>query len=96
VAGGPAIFPAYDAARAGLIRLTETVRSLDERCGVRVSCVVPGLILTERVRARLAERPPAERVTAEAGAVRSEEVAAVVEQLVRDLGSAGRTVAVGR
>ena len=46
--GGAAPSPEYGAAKAGLIRFTTSLADLRERMGVRVTCVVPDWILTER------------------------------------------------
>ena len=54
----PYVSPEYGAAKAGLIRFTSTLAGLD---GVRVNCVVPDWIDTERVtdaERAAAERPP--------------------------------------
>jgi NAD(P)-dependent dehydrogenase (short-subunit alcohol dehydrogenase family) len=55
---GVHVSPEYAAAKAGLIRFTATLAQLD---GVRVNCVVPDWILTERAQAELARMTPAER-----------------------------------
>jgi NAD(P)-dependent dehydrogenase (short-subunit alcohol dehydrogenase family) len=51
-------FPEYAVAKAGLIRLTT---AFETPPGVRVNCVVPGWILTERAQAELAAMSPQER-----------------------------------
>ena len=56
--------PEYAAAKAGLIRFTASLAGLDERMRVRVNCVVPDWIETERARAELARMTPAERAAA--------------------------------
>jgi NAD(P)-dependent dehydrogenase (short-subunit alcohol dehydrogenase family) len=56
--------PEYAAAKAGLIRFTASLAGLRESMGVRVNCVVPDWIETERARAELARMTPAERAAA--------------------------------
>jgi NAD(P)-dependent dehydrogenase (short-subunit alcohol dehydrogenase family) len=53
--------PEYGAAKAGLIRFTSSLTGLPERAGVRVTCVVPDWVATERAQAELAAMTPAER-----------------------------------
>src|SRR4051794_10658503 len=48
---GPHASPEYAAAKAGLIRFCTSLAGLQERMGVRVNCVVPDWILTERAQA---------------------------------------------
>jgi NAD(P)-dependent dehydrogenase (short-subunit alcohol dehydrogenase family) len=52
--------PEYSAAKAGLIRFSTAVR-MD---GVRINCVVPGWLLTDRARKELAAMSEAERAAA--------------------------------
>jgi NAD(P)-dependent dehydrogenase (short-subunit alcohol dehydrogenase family) len=89
---GPHGAPEYAAAKAGLIRLTVVLGPLAERSGVRVNCVVPNWILTERVRAQLAELSPAERAALPDRMSTPEEIAAAVAHLVRDGALAGRVM----
>jgi NAD(P)-dependent dehydrogenase (short-subunit alcohol dehydrogenase family) len=83
--------PEYAAAKAGLIRFTATLDVLRERMGVRVNCIVPDWIETERARSELARMTSAERAAALAplppGAVPDAVVA-----LVRDDSLAGRVM----
>jgi NAD(P)-dependent dehydrogenase (short-subunit alcohol dehydrogenase family) len=46
---GPHPSPEYAAAKAGLIRFTSSLAALREAMGVRVNCVVPDWLATERV-----------------------------------------------
>jgi NAD(P)-dependent dehydrogenase (short-subunit alcohol dehydrogenase family) len=83
--------PEYGAAKAGLIRLTTTLAGLRERVGVRVNCVVPDWIATERAQTELAamtERERAELPTP----VPMDDVADAVIRFVRDDTLAGRVV----
>jgi NAD(P)-dependent dehydrogenase (short-subunit alcohol dehydrogenase family) len=83
--------PEYGAAKAGLIRFTSTLGALRERMGVRVNCVVPDWILTERAEAELAAMTPEERAAAPEP-VPMEAVADAVVALVRDERLAGRVM----
>jgi len=56
--------PEYGAAKAGLIRFTSTLGPLRERLGVRVNCVVPDWVLTDRARGELAAMSAEERAAA--------------------------------
>jgi NAD(P)-dependent dehydrogenase (short-subunit alcohol dehydrogenase family) len=77
--------PEYGAAKAGLIRFTT---SLAEVGGVRVNCIVPDWIATERLTpAELASTPPP---------IPLETVAEAVLALIRDESAAGRVVVLER
>jgi NAD(P)-dependent dehydrogenase (short-subunit alcohol dehydrogenase family) len=78
----------YAAAKAGLIRFTTAFR---QRNGVRVNCVVPDWILTERAEAELASMSDAERAAAPPP-IRIEDIAAAVETLIADGSLAGRVL----
>jgi NAD(P)-dependent dehydrogenase (short-subunit alcohol dehydrogenase family) len=61
----PHAYPEYAAAKAGLIRFTT---AYEPPPGVRINCIVPGWILTERAQAEGATAPPAipmERIAGE-------------------------------
>jgi NAD(P)-dependent dehydrogenase (short-subunit alcohol dehydrogenase family) len=83
--------PEYGAAKAGLIRFTSTLDVLRERMGVRVNCIVPDWILTERADAELAAMTPAERAAAPEP-VPMEDVAEAVLTFIRDDALAGRVM----
>jgi NAD(P)-dependent dehydrogenase (short-subunit alcohol dehydrogenase family) len=57
----PHAFPEYAVAKAGLIRFTT---AYEPPPGVRINCVSPGWILTERAREELAAMTPQERAAA--------------------------------
>jgi NAD(P)-dependent dehydrogenase (short-subunit alcohol dehydrogenase family) len=87
--------PAYDAAKAALLRLTTGLAWLGENENIRVNCLAPGWIATEEVRTywepltveqRLARRAPRSRL------LRLEEVAGAVVRLATDETLAGRVL----
>lgn len=53
--------PEYAAAKAGLIRATYCLAGLSASHHVRVNCVVPDWVATERAQREIAAMPPAER-----------------------------------
>jgi NAD(P)-dependent dehydrogenase (short-subunit alcohol dehydrogenase family) len=73
--------PEYGAAKAGLIRFTSAVAAID---GIRVNCIVPDWVATERVTAekRATTPPPIPLATVAAGVIR----------LIRDDSLAGRVL----
>jgi NAD(P)-dependent dehydrogenase (short-subunit alcohol dehydrogenase family) len=83
--------PEYGAAKAGLIRFTTALAGLRERMNVRVNCVVPDWIATDRGRAELARMSSAERVEAPPQ-VPMEAIADAVLDFVRDDDLAGRVL----
>ncbi|MEV0291320.1 MULTISPECIES: SDR family oxidoreductase [unclassified Kribbella] len=58
---GPHVSPEYSAAKAALIRLTAVLAPLSDSHGVRVNCVVPDWVGTERGIRERAELPEDER-----------------------------------
>src|SRR3954468_22444691 len=80
--------PEYGAAKAGLIRFTTALR---ERDGVRVTCVVPDWMRTERAEAELAAMTPQERAAAPEP-LPLEVLTDAVVALIRDETSGGRVV----
>jgi NAD(P)-dependent dehydrogenase (short-subunit alcohol dehydrogenase family) len=81
----PYASPEYGAAKAGLIRFTTALASID---GIRVNCVVPDWIATERVSAeeRAVTPPPIPLAT----------VVEAVMTLIRDDALAGRVTVLAR
>jgi NAD(P)-dependent dehydrogenase (short-subunit alcohol dehydrogenase family) len=88
---GPYASPEYAAAKAGLIRFTSSLAGLRERMNVRVNCVVPDWIATDRAREELARMKPAQRA-ATPEPLPPEEVADAVLGFVRDENLAGRVM----
>ena len=77
--------PEYGAAKAGLIRFSSAVGAID---GVRVNCIVPDWVATERLTAeeRATAPPPIPLATVAAGVIR----------LIRDDSLAGRALLLWR
>ena len=83
--------PEYGAAKAGLIRFTTSLASLNEEIGVRVNCLVPDWIGTERAAGELAAMSAAERASV-APPIPMDEVVDAVLKLVTDETLAGRVM----
>ncbi len=90
--GRKAPAPAYDAAKAGVIRLTTMLEWLGNSDNIRVNCLAPGWIASEQVRAYWQPLTPAERK--ERGApsrlLALEEIADATVRLATDESLAGR------
>jgi len=88
----PGGFPAYDAAKAGVIRLTTGLASLGEKDRIRVNCLAPGWIASDHVRSYWESLTPEQRV--ERGVpsklLEPEEVAQAVVRLATDESLCGR------
>jgi NAD(P)-dependent dehydrogenase (short-subunit alcohol dehydrogenase family) len=91
IASDPYASPEYGAAKAGLIRFTTSLADWRERMNVRVNCVVPDWIATERGKGELARMTADERAQAPEQ-VPMEEIADMVVAFVRDDDMAGRVV----
>ena len=87
--------PEYGAAKAGLIRFTTSLAYARAETGVRVNCVVPDWIATDRALGELAAMTPEERA-AQAPLVDPDELADAVVELVRDESFSGRVVLLAR
>jgi NAD(P)-dependent dehydrogenase (short-subunit alcohol dehydrogenase family) len=88
----PGGFPAYDAAKAGIIRFTTMLASLGERENIRVNCLAPGWIASDEVRSFWESWTPQQR--AERGAptrlLQPPEIADAVVRLATDESLSGR------
>jgi NAD(P)-dependent dehydrogenase (short-subunit alcohol dehydrogenase family) len=91
IASDPYASPEYGAAKAGLIRFTTSLADWRERMNVRVNCVVPDWIATERGTGELERMTPDERAQAPQQ-VPMEEIAGMVVEFVRTDDLAGRVV----
>jgi NAD(P)-dependent dehydrogenase (short-subunit alcohol dehydrogenase family) len=85
----PHVSPEYAAAKAALIRLTATLAPLRESHGVRVNCVVPDWVATERGISEYGELPEAERGPAQ---VPLETLTDAVIRLITDESLAGTAI----
>jgi NAD(P)-dependent dehydrogenase (short-subunit alcohol dehydrogenase family) len=83
------VSPEYSAAKAALIRLTATLAPLRESHGVRVNCVVPDWVATERGISEYEELPEGERGPAQ---VPLATLTDTVVDLITDDDLAGRAV----
>jgi NAD(P)-dependent dehydrogenase (short-subunit alcohol dehydrogenase family) len=83
--------PEYGAAKAGLIRFTTALGDLRERMNVRVNCIVPDWIATDRALGELERMTAAERAAA-GKLVPMADVAAAVIAFVGDDELTGRVV----
>jgi NAD(P)-dependent dehydrogenase (short-subunit alcohol dehydrogenase family) len=91
---GPANSPAYDAAKAAVIRLTGGLACLREQYGIRVNCLVPHWIATPEVSAYVSGLTPQERRQRHVPDVllSLDEIADAVVQLATDERLAGRVM----
>jgi NAD(P)-dependent dehydrogenase (short-subunit alcohol dehydrogenase family) len=83
--------PEYGASKAALIRFTTALGDLRERMNVRVNCIVPDWIATDRARGELEQMTAAERAAA-GPLIPMADVAAAVIAFVSDDELAGRVV----
>ncbi|WP_328526997.1 SDR family NAD(P)-dependent oxidoreductase [Kribbella sp. NBC_00359] len=90
---GPHVSPEYSAAKAALIRLTATLAPLSQSHGVRVNCVVPDWVATERGVRERAALPVAERGPE---LVSLEVLTDAIVRFVEDESLAGRVVLLDR
>jgi 3-oxoacyl-[acyl-carrier protein] reductase len=89
--GGP---PAYDVAKAGVLRLTTALRWLQDSDGIRVNCLVPDWIATDGLRSYADGLTPEQRT--QQGVPHTlttlAEIAEAVTRLVCDESLAGRVL----
>ncbi|TDD21854.1 SDR family oxidoreductase [Kribbella turkmenica] len=90
---GPHVSPEYSAAKAALMRLTVTLAPLAKSHGVRVNCVVPDWVATERGLRERSELPGPERGPE---LVPLDSVTDAVIRFVEDESLAGRVVLLAR
>jgi NAD(P)-dependent dehydrogenase (short-subunit alcohol dehydrogenase family) len=85
-------WPAYDIAKAGVMRLTTTLGWLGEKENIRVNCLVPAWVATEEVATYVASVSPAERQArgVPKTLITLDQVAEAVVRLVTDESLAGR------
>jgi NAD(P)-dependent dehydrogenase (short-subunit alcohol dehydrogenase family) len=89
----PYDMPEYGAAKAGVVRLTASLATLQERMGVRVNCICPGWVDTPASRRSRAEMTPEEREELVPSVLlQPEEIAEAVMMFVRDESMAGRVM----
>lgn len=87
-------WPAYDAAKAGVIRLTTALAPLRENHGVRVNCIVPAWIGSPHIRAFYDPLTPAQRqeIGAPDTLLSPDEIAEAAVRLAADDALAGRVL----
>lgn len=86
--------PAYDVAKAAVIRLTTTLGWLREREGIRVNCLVPDWVATQEVRSYVDALTPQQRKEGNVPDVllTTDQIADAVVQLATDESLAGRVM----
>jgi len=86
--------PAYDAAKAGVLRLTTGLGWLGKKENIRVNCLAPGWIASEQVRAYWEPLTPAERKQrgAPSRLLELDQVAGAVVRLATDESLHGRVL----
>jgi NAD(P)-dependent dehydrogenase (short-subunit alcohol dehydrogenase family) len=85
--------PEYGAAKAGVVRLTASLATLEERMGVRVNCICPGWVETPASRRSRAEMTPEEREKSVPPVLlQPEEIAEAIVMFVEDETMAGRVM----
>ena len=85
--------PEYGAAKAGVVRLTASLATLEERMGVRVNCICPGWVDTPASRRSRAEMTPEEREESVPPVLlQPEQIAEAVVMFVEDDTMAGRVM----
>jgi NAD(P)-dependent dehydrogenase (short-subunit alcohol dehydrogenase family) len=85
--------PEYGAAKAGVVRLTASLATLNEQIGVRVNCICPGFVDTPASRRSRAQMTPQEREKlAPPVLLQPEEIAEAVVMFAKDETMAGRVM----
>jgi NAD(P)-dependent dehydrogenase (short-subunit alcohol dehydrogenase family) len=85
--------PEYGASKAGVIRLTASLASLQETIGVRVNCICPGGVNTPAMQRTLAGMTQAEREQAQTRPIlQPEDIADAVVMFAKDDTMAGRVM----
>jgi NAD(P)-dependent dehydrogenase (short-subunit alcohol dehydrogenase family) len=90
----PGGVPAYDAAKAGVIRLTTALAGLAESDGIRVNCLAPGWIATHGPREYWESLTPAQRVerSVPSKLLSTSQIASAAVLLATDRSLAGRVL----
>ena len=89
----PYDMPEYGAAKAGVMRLTASLATLQERSRIRVNCICPGWVDTPAFRRTRARMTPEERKGVVPPVLLSpEEIADAVVMFVEDESMAGRVM----
>lgn len=89
----PYDIPEYGAAKAGVMRLTASLATLQERSGVRVNCICPGWVDTPASRHTRARMTPQERKELVPPVLLApEEIADAIVMFVEDESMAGRVM----
>ncbi len=92
--------PEYAAAKAGILRLTATVAPLKERLNIRVNCIAPNWVATEKVRSFVPQLTAQQRadwwVPDMDVMAQPEDIAEAVVHLVEDDSLFGRAMLYGK
>ena len=89
----PYDIPEYGAAKAGVMRLTASLATLQERSGVRVNCICPGWVDTPASRRTRARMTPMERKELVPPVLLApEEIADAIVMFIEDESMAGRVM----
>jgi NAD(P)-dependent dehydrogenase (short-subunit alcohol dehydrogenase family) len=89
----PYDIPEYGAAKAGVMRLTASLATLQERSGVRVNCICPGWVDTPASRRTRARMTPQERKDLVPPVLLTpEDIADAIVMFIEDESMAGRVM----
>ena len=92
--------PEYAAAKAGIMRLTATLAPLKERLNIRVNCIAPNWVATEKVRSLVPQLTAEQRadwwVPDMDEMATPEDIADAVLQLIQDDSLCGRAMLYGK